>query len=121
MKSLPTHMTASALLPGSPGLLRVSLGCITAAVAATANPNSDRCSLRFDVTAEYERKPVMAHIISQSLPPGSQVLSRLGAAVPSRDQLLRSELVWLGLVAYLVVARVLSETVVPIGFRGTGQ
>jgi hypothetical protein len=34
---------------------------------------------------------------------------------------MHSELIWLGLVAYLVLAKILSETLVPIGFRGSGQ
>jgi hypothetical protein len=52
---------------------------------------------------------------------GSYLITWLGRHLPSRDQLLRSEAVWLGLVAYLVLLKILSETFVPIRFRGASQ
>jgi hypothetical protein len=63
----------------------------------------------------------MADATAQPALPTSRVLSRLSGMLPSSDQFIRSEVVWLGVVAYLVLAKILSETLVPIGFRGSGQ
>jgi hypothetical protein len=40
---------------------------------------------------------------------------------PSPQEFLRSELIWFGLMAYLALAKVLSETLVPVTFRSEGQ
>ena len=63
----------------------------------------------------------MARVIATPLPRAANLLARLGHLLPRRQRLLRSEAIWLGLVAYLVLAKILSETLVPIGFRSSGQ
>jgi hypothetical protein len=60
-------------------------------------------------------------VVAQPAPRASYSITWLGRHVPSRDQLLRSEAVWLGLVAYLVLLKILSQTLVPIRFLGPSQ
>ncbi len=63
----------------------------------------------------------MAQVLVQPAPRASQVFAFLSRRLPSGDQLLRSEAVWLMLMAYLALAKILSDTVVPITFRSPGQ
>src|SRR5258708_23430221 len=63
----------------------------------------------------------MAHVLTQPAPRASIVSAFISHHLPSRDQLLRSEAVWLALMAYLAVAKILSDTVVPITFRSPTQ
>ena len=63
----------------------------------------------------------MAHVLAQPAPRAANVSAFISRHLPSRDQLLRSEAVWLALVAYPALAKILSDTVVPITFRSPGQ
>ncbi len=63
----------------------------------------------------------MARVIAHPAQPASYLLGRLGSVLPTHEQLMRSEVIWLGLVGYLILAKILSETLVPIGFRGSDQ
>jgi hypothetical protein len=63
----------------------------------------------------------MTHAVVQGGAGPSPWLARVTQLLPSREQLARSEAIWLGIVAYLVLAKALSETLVPIGFRGADQ
>lgn len=63
----------------------------------------------------------MAQVITRPLPGTAIGTGFFSRHLPSRDQLLRSEAVWLVLVAFIVIAKILSDTVVPITFRAAGQ
>jgi hypothetical protein len=63
----------------------------------------------------------MAHVLTQPAPRAASFAELISRHLPSRDQLLRSEAVWLVLMAYLAAAKILNDTVVPITFRSSGQ
>src|SRR5262249_28092324 len=63
----------------------------------------------------------MAHVTTQ---PASSTALRVGFRsrhLPSRDQLLRSEAVWLALMLFVAVIKILGETVVHVTYRSAGQ
>jgi len=63
----------------------------------------------------------MAHVMTQPVPSAGVRTGFFSRHLPSRDQLLRSEAVWLAVIGFVVVAKILSDTVVPITFRSAGQ
>src|SRR5438874_2472702 len=63
----------------------------------------------------------MARVIAHPSQPASHLLGRLSSLLPTREQLMRSEVIWIGLVGYMVLAKILSETLIPIGFRSADQ
>jgi len=63
----------------------------------------------------------MAHVTTQPVSAAALRAGFLSRHLPSRDQLLRSEAVWLALMLFLVVVKILSDTVIPVTFRSAGQ
>lgn len=63
----------------------------------------------------------MAYALAPSAPSAIHRSAIFNRRLPTRDQWLRSEAVWAGLIAYLALAKILSDTLVPITFRSEGQ
>src|SRR5262249_24976225 len=64
----------------------------------------------------------MTHVLTQPVATTTQVRSGFIARhVPTRDQLLRSEAVWLALMIFVVLLKTLGDTVVHVTYRSAGH
>jgi len=72
-------------------------------------------------SSKSDKEHPRASIAVQPAPRVASISAFLNRYLPTRDQILRTQSVWLALIAYVAFAKILSDTVVAITFRSPSQ